>query len=470
MAGLISDILRNAQALGYHGRAVETAGHNLANQNDPSYARQRLALKDALSIDKGFAGVEPGGVTSFGREHARSMILDRQITEGAGEVAYAQAHRDVRDELQIALGEQIDRQSSATSLDTTPESDTVEGSLSKAIDEFFNAFQELSATPTDSAQKEVLYQRAGMMVKRFNLVDERIERVRSNLQEKLSDDIAKVDGLVAEIAELNNLIQKLEYKQRGLAVDLRDERQEAIEELGNLVSISSLHLNKHQIGITAKTDGGDVVLVDINGAAGDFANEGAGTLNFDPSRGSIAGLQDAEAVIDKLKNENIDPLASQLVIAVNAAYNAGGDPAGNFFIPDNTAAGTMALAAELAPENVKVSVTTFPGANDIAQGVALLAKQSFSVAGGDTINGTFSEFISTTASRVGQDLRTAESDLEMISIAEQGIISQRQEMGSVNMDEEVTDLLRYQRAFQASSKVISTLDQMLETVVTGLIR
>jgi flagellar hook-associated protein 1 FlgK len=38
------------------------------------------------------------------------------------------------------------------------------------------------------------------------------------------------------------------------------------------------------------------------------------------------------------------------------------------------------------------------------------------------------------------------------------------------MDEEVTDLLRYQRAFQATSKVISTLDQLLELVVTGLVR
>jgi flagellar hook-associated protein 1 FlgK len=58
----------------------------------------------------------------------------------------------------------------------------------------------------------------------------------------------------------------------------------------------------------------------------------------------------------------------------------------------------------------------------------------------------------------------------MITIAEGGIVRQREELGGVNMDEEVTDLLRYQRAFQATSKVISTLDQLLELVVTGLVR
>jgi flagellar hook-associated protein 1 FlgK len=469
MSGLIQDILRNAQSLAYHGRAVETAGHNLANQNDPSYARQRLALKESLSIDSVF-GVHPGGVTTFGREHARSYILDRQVLQGQGEVAYATAHRDVRDELQIALGEEIDRQSSTSSLDTTPDSDTVEGSLSKAIDEFFNAFQELSAAPTDSAQKEILFQKAGILTSRFNAVDGRIEDVRTNLQDKLADEIAQIEPLLEEIAELNNRIQKLEYKQRGLAVDLRDERQAAIEELGTLVSLEMVQLSNSVVGISAKTDDGtDVVLVDANGVAGDFVSD-EGVLSFDPRRGSIAGLQDSEASIDKLKNENIDPLASQLIAAVNLAYNPDGLADGNFFDPATPNAAGIAVAATVAPANIKVSVTDFNGSNDIAFGIAQLAEKVFSTTGGDTIDGTFSEFIATAAARVGQDLRTAEADLEMHTIAEGRIIQDRQELGSVNIDEEVTDLLRYQRAFQASSKVINTLDQLLEVVVTGLIR
>ena len=469
MSGLIQDILRNAQSLSYHGRAVETAGHNLANQNDPSYARQRLALKEAMSIDSVF-GVHPGGVTTFGREHARSYILDRQILHGQGEVSYATAQRDIRDELQIALGEEIDRQSSTSSLDTTPDSDTVEGSLSKAIDEFFNAFQELSAAPTDAAQKEILFQKAEILTTRFNAVDERIEDVRTNLEAKLADEIAKIEGLLEEIAKLNDRIQKLEYKQRGLAVDLRDERQEAIEELGTLVSLEMVQLSNSVIGISAKTDDGtDVALVDANGIAGDFVSDD-GVLSFDPRRGTIAGLQDAEASIDMLKNENIDPLASQLIAAVNLAYNPDGVADGDFFDTATPNAAGITIAASVAPNNIKVSNTAFAGGNDIAFGIAQLAEKVFSTTGGDTIDGTFSEFIATTAARVGQDLRTAEADLEMHTIAENRIIQDRQEMGSVNIDEEVTDLLRYQRAFQASSKVINTLDQLLEVVVTGLIR
>ena len=94
MSGLISDILRNAQSLNLHGRAVETAGHNLANQNDPAFARQRLAPKEASTLYTTF-GLQPGGVTSWGREHARRFILAKQVMQGQSEVASAAAQRAI---------------------------------------------------------------------------------------------------------------------------------------------------------------------------------------------------------------------------------------------------------------------------------------------------------------------------------------------------------------------------------------
>ena len=67
-------------------------------------------------------------------------------------------------------------------------------------------------------------------------------------------------------------------------------------------------------------------------------------------------------------------------------------------------------------------------------------------------------------------LRTADADLETYQLAETRIQQDREQLGAVNVDEEVTDLMRYQRAFQGTSKVIGVLDQLLETVVTSLVR
>ena len=278
MSGLISDILRNAQSLNLHARTVETAGHNLANQNDPAYARQRTAPKEASTIYTTF-GLQPGGVTSWGREHARSFILDKQVVRGQGEVAYAEAQRDTRENLQVALGEEIDRKSSTASLDTIPDSDTVEGSLSKAIDEFFNAFQELSSNPGDSSAKEVLFQKSEILTTRFNVVDKRVEEVRSNLQEKVADEIEKVEDLLDKISTLNERIYKLEFRKQGLAVDMRDERQKAIEELAGLVSVEMAPINDSVIGISAKTDDGqDVLLVGLDGRVGEVVDADGSAL------------------------------------------------------------------------------------------------------------------------------------------------------------------------------------------------
>ncbi len=467
MSGLISDILRNAQSLNLHARTVETAGHNLANQNDPAYARQRTAPKEASTIYTTF-GLQPGGVTSWGREHARSFILDKQVVRGQGEVSYAEAQRDTRESLQVALGEEIDRKSSTASLDTIPDSDTVEGSLSKAIDEFFNAFQELSSNPGDPSAKEVLFQKSEILTTRFNIVDKRVEEVRSNLQEKVADEIEKVEDLLDKISTLNERIYKLEFRKQGLAVDMRDERQKAIEELAGLVSVEMAPINDSVIGISVKTDDGqDVLLVGLDGRVGEIL-DADGQLTFDPLRGSIAGIIDSEAAIDKLKNENLDLLAQQLVTSVNAAYNDGS--ADNFFDADSITAGGLKLDGSLTPGGIRSSTTSFSGANDIALSISELADKKFSQNNDDLIEGTFGEFIASTAARVGQDLRTADADLETYQLAETRIQQDREQLGAVNVDEEVTDLMRYQRAFQGTSKVIGVLDQLLETVVTSLVR
>ena len=106
----------------------------------------------------------------------------------------------------------------------------------------------------------------------------------------------------------------------------------------------------------------------------------------------------------------------------------------------------------------------------MALSISELADKQFSKTNDDLIDGTFGEFIASTASRVGQDLRSADAELETHQLAENRILQDREQLGAVNVDEEITDLMRYQRAFQGTSKVIGVLDQLLETVVTSLVK
>ena len=102
-------------------------------------------------------------------------------------------------------------------------------------------------------------------------------------------------------------------------------------------------------------------------------------------------------------------------------------------------------------------VNTSNGANDIALAIA------------EKGNGEFTERVSTLNTSIGNSLADVSDNLEHQKAVERLLIDERQAVSSVSMDEEVADLLRFQRSFQASSRVLKTLDSMLELVVMGLL-
>ncbi|MBT4667653.1 MAG: flagellar hook-associated protein FlgK, partial [Opitutae bacterium] len=78
--------------------------------------------------------------------------------------------------------------------------------------------------------------------------------------------------------------------------------------------------------------------------------------------------------------------------------------------------------------------------------------------------------VSTLNTSIGNSLAGVSDNLEHQKAVERLLIDERQAVSSVSMDEEVADLMRFQRSFQASSRVLKTLDSMLELVVMGLLR
>ena len=71
---------------------------------------------------------------------------------------------------------------------------------------------------------------------------------------------------------------------------------------------------------------------------------------------------------------------------------------------------------------------------------------------------------------MGNTIADLNDNLDHQKSIETLLLDQRRAVSSVSIDEEVADLMRFQRSFQASSKVLTTLDKMLEIVVMGLIR
>ena len=102
-------------------------------------------------------GCLTSGLSAGGVDHARNDILDSRVINEKGDSASLAAQQEILEILQAALGEKITRQGVNVGLDDLHESDLAPGSLTRAINDFFNSFQELSASPYEPTIKQELY-------------------------------------------------------------------------------------------------------------------------------------------------------------------------------------------------------------------------------------------------------------------------------------------------------------------------
>lgn len=465
MSGLLTSLNHSAMALNAQSRAIEVAGKNLANVNNPSYARQRVLFGDrgtVVSLD----GSEGLGTEALAVQQLRDVLLDRQVMREVGLESSFNAQQQAYQRAQSALGQNVDRSGATTG------SGGATGGLSAALDDFFNGFQGLASLPTDVGQRQSLLEQSRVLVDRFRQTDVRLAQVQSDLDLQVQGDVTEVNRLLGAIADLNAQIGRIEIRENGAAVDLRDQRQARLEELVAKLPVDVRNTENGQIQIVVKDSAGtDVVLVDRASVAQPVSFNGtglvAGGASVAASSGSIQGALTARDGAVRTLRTGIDQLAAQLVTAVNGAYNPAGTPGGNLFDPAGLTAATIALQPGLTAATLRTG-TGAAGDNSIALAVASLASRTFATAGGDLIDGTLGGHLSGVVTGLGEALASANTRAADQASITQLVRNQRAGVSGVSLDEEMSDLVRFQRAFQASSRVFSVVDELLDTVVNRL--
>jgi len=467
VSGLFSTLNSSIQALNAQSRGIEIAGKNLANVNNPNYARQRVLFGDRGTVITP-NGAESMGLVALGVEQLRDSLLDRQVMREISSKTSSESEQAAYQRAQAGLGETIDRTQSAAT--TGAASNT---GVAAALDDFFNAFQSLAASPTDDGERQSMLQKATILVDRVKLADQSVGQVQSDLNAEIGTDVDEVNNLLSSLATLNSEIVRVEITAPGSAVDLRDQRQARLEKLAAKIPVELRGTGNQVQVITKDASGTDVVLVNganVQGAVnfdGTQLTGGSPAATLGLAGGSIQGALGArDGALQTLRND-LNSLARQLVTSVNGIYNPGGTSS-DFFTATGTTAATVGLATGLTALNLKTGASGNAGDNSVVQALADLANHKFAVANGDNIDGTASGFFSQTVSRLGQALAGANARVEDQSNIEQLVRSQRDAVSGVSLDEEMGDLMKYQRAFQASSRVFNIVDDLLDTVVNRL--
>jgi len=475
MSGLFASLNASVSALSAQSRAVEIAGKNLANVNNPNYARQRVVFGDRGTVVTP-QGVESLGLEALGVQQLRDALLDRQVSRESSLTAYYTAQQSAFQRAQAGLGQDV---SSASDTAGTSSTSTDTG-IGAALDGLFNSFQSFAANPTDSGQRQSLLQSTSILTDRIQQADQNLSQVQTDLDTQVSTDVDTTNGLLKTIADLNAQIGRFEVDHPGSAVDLRDQRQAALEQLAAKLPVTVTEDSTGEVQVSSKDGSGSpVVLVDRSDVKGTVAYDtsttpptvtaGSPATVLSLISGSIEGSLSARiGEIQTLRNQ-LDQFAQQLVTSVNAAYNPSGTT-GDFFDASGTTAGTIHIASTVTAANLKASDGGAAGDNTVALAIAQLATKKFSTTGtpADLIDGTFSGFFANAVSGLGGALAAANASVTNQTNIETLVRSQRDAVSGVSLDEEMSDLTKYQRAFQASSRVFTTIDNLLDVVINEL--
>lgn len=468
MSGLFGNLANGVKALNAQSIGLSTAGRNLANVNNSAYARQRVVFGDRGTVVTAL-GPQSLGVEALAVTQLRDSLLDQQVVRETSTTAELKTIQSGLQKAQAGLGQSV-----------TSTASTTAGSqgIAQTMTAFFNSFKSYAATPTDVGEKQTLVQQAGILADRINLTDTRLAQTQSDLTTLAQSDLSEVNTILKQIADLNLQIGRVEVSSPGSAVDLRDSRQAKLEELATKISFETRYTAgaNGQIEVYAHDSANNEVSLVQQASAITLSLNGstinAGASATDPALvltgGSIKGaIETRDGEIQDLR-DSLDDLANQLVTSVNSAYNPLGTAGRNFFSSTGTDASSIKLETGLTATTLVASNSGVAGDNDIAKAVANLVSKVFSTAGGDHIDGTFSQYYTNAVTGLGQSLSTVNSQLTDQQSIEDLVTKQRDAVSGVSLDEETADLMKYQRAFEACSRVISAIDEMLDTIVNRM--
>jgi flagellar hook-associated protein 1 FlgK len=312
--------------------------------------------------------------------------------------------------------------------------------IGTVLAKFWSAWDDLSNHPESPATRQALVNQASLLADRIKSLAGDLSAVRTEAASQyglLTGPSGDVQSLATDIASLNKAI--VSAKQQGAEPnDLFDRRDVALDKLSKLA----------QISVTDTADGS--ISVNFGDAASPLVSDTTvtwpQTLTAPGGQlGALLKLADtspAGTITGYLAD--LDAMAGQLISSVNTAHTA------TFF--SGSDASTIGVAVT-ASTILAGPVSSPAGDNSIAQNLSKLR--------GGPADNSYANLVA----RIGGDVRTASQQQATTQALVTAASDRRQSASGVSMDEEMTNMVRFQRGYQASARVMSTMDEMLDTLI-----
>jgi len=459
MPTLVDAFKSGAHSLSTFEQGIQVVSNDTTNATTPGYADQNPVLSaDNFSLSGGGAGgVSLGSVQSSRDPYAEQNVQSAQNAESYSATLAAN--------LQPVEGTFPLATSSASG-----------GGIGGAINQFFSSVSNLTANPNNSANRQVVLDAAGNLAASFNGAAGSLDSARINAITQGQQDVEAVNTVVAQIQKINVAKQQNPSGRSDPGLDAQ--LYSDLEQLSQLTRITTSENNDGTTNIYL--GGQDALLLGTTQNKLSAATTGTpsltGQLQVLNSYGKdvtslVTGgkvgalLQLANTTLPGYKAQ-LDTLAQGLADAVNTTLTSGVDQNGapgvplftyNAAGPAQTLAGTGIQTSQIA-----AAIPANPGGSDNAINLSTLSTASQP----NPIGSTFTTFYGNIAAAVGADSANAQSARQ----TQQHVLSQaqtlRSNLSAVSLDNEAVQLTEYQQAYNATSKLLSVVDQMMQTVLS----
>jgi flagellar hook-associated protein 1 FlgK len=414
-------------------RGLDVTGHNVANSNTVGYSRQEAILAPSQAFRIPASGVQDGGAADLGTgvdvleyRRIRDLFLDIQYRAQSTSLGSAEQKAKSLDQAELAFSE------------------PGENGIADRLGRFWSAWADLANAADNPAARQSLVEQARSLASAFASLDSQLAAVKTQSAAQYASITAaggEVDTIAREIAQLNVSIANAigSGSQPNDLLDRRDLLLDQLSEYGQ-VTVTDLGDGRIDVGF------GDAANPLVASTSVDWPQT---LTNPGGKLGALLEVSRTGGTIDQYRvdlNVTVEALAN----AVNALHSTGGGA--NFFaFTAGSAASTLTVAVTAA--GVRASTSGAASANEIALAIAGLS------------GGAPDQAYTALVTRIGNEVRESSRQESAARTLRNAVEDRRQSTSGVSLDEEMSNLIRFQRAYQASSRTLSTMDEALDVLI-----
>ncbi|HVN98151.1 MAG TPA: flagellar hook-associated protein FlgK [Syntrophorhabdaceae bacterium] len=459
----ITSILNVAQnALFAQQTAMQVVSNNVANASTDGYMREEAVFNEAPSVQTDF-GMMGNGVS-----------IEKVMAQYDKYLESSLSKENAATEEQKTYEQYFSRLESILSDSNT--------NLTSNITSFFNSWQSLSTDPLNTTSRTNVAMQGTNMCSSIRNVYSELKSIQAEANSNVAQQVTSINGILHSLAEVNTKM----YEEGAGGKDdasLISQRTKLIKDLSGIMNIQSFE--DKDGGMSVMTSNGKILVdrgnvnelsAQASGASGFYSvvwNSGSG-VSIDITNNIQGGS--LKSYIDLRDNQiagfigTINDLAQSLMTEVNnihsTGYTANGTTGINFF---KNLTSDYACNIDISDE-VKTDVgniaatssTSNTSGNDIALALANLGSASVTISGQNT---TYTDYAASIGSTVGNLSKNAQDLYQYHQNILSAVQSQRDSLSGVSINEEMTNLIKFQYAYQAAARLLNTADSLFSTLL-----